>query len=283
MTSNRSRSTFELIPVAWFDPVVGLWVTLLAVLGVHLTFAGARALLQPPDPVAWIAPLGTAFVTAFAYGVFAFGLTRVYRAGRGLDPRPVLAPLNRAERRWIGGLVIAALVVMALGGVWSNLVGYHADLAAPTIAVGSPPLLADGFPVDLGIGGANTVLNSLPFVAFWALLVGLLAGPAVGAVFHGVLQDTLARGSSPGVAVVGTATVTAVVLQNSAFVSTTTMHEALGAVAVFAFALGVAYAYRETESLPVAMAAYGVFNVLGLALGWFSLAARLHAKGLLFG
>jgi len=278
MASNKQISPFEAVPNSWFEPVVGLWVTLFAVLGVNLTFAGARQLLYPPEPVSWVAPFATTFVAVFGYGVFAFGLTHIYRTARDFKPQLTLEPPDSEEWRWIGGLGVAALLVMGLGGVWATLVGYPTTIAAPLITIGEPPLF-DGFPVGLGLAGVNGLVNVAPSVVFMAMLGGVLLGPAVGVLFHGLLQDTLARAGPPGSAIAGTAVVTTVLLENSAFISMTTFHEALSTVAVFGFVVGVAYAYRKTENLLVVMAAYGLFNVLAVVLAWISIVMTLYANG----
>lgn len=283
METRRSGSTFELVPDAWLDPVVGLWVTLLAIAGTQLTYGLAADLLAPLARDPWVGLVLTVVVAVAGATVFGFGLVRGYRRARGFEPRLVHEPLDRTGRRWLGGLGVAALLVMGLGGAVSTLVGHSASAAAPVLALASPPILGDGFPLTLGLADVNAIVNGLPYTAFVALLAGAVLGPAAAALVHGVLQDTLARVSPPAVAVGAAAVVATVALEPSAFISVTTVHEALNAVAAFGFVLAAAACYRRTENLLVVMAGYGLFNVLGVALAWLSLAASLHAAGHLVG
>ncbi len=282
MASSQSRSAFEYVPRTWFEPVVALWVTLLAALGMRLTLSGGREFLYPLGSELWAALVVVTVTGTLAYGVFGVGFAHLYRDARDFDPYE-LDPFDREEWRLVGGLAVASVLVLILGRVWPMLVGYPTHLGAPLLGIGplqGPEGLAG---LGLELAGANSVLNAAPHVLFVALLSGLLVGPAAAAVFHGVFQDSLARVAHPAVAVGGTALVAAVVLERSAFISTVTFNEAFGAITVFAFVLAVAYAYRETDNLLVAMAAYGLFNVLSLLLAWLSLLARLHAKGHLLG
>lgn len=288
METRRTGSTFELVPDAWLDPVVGLWVTLLAVAGTQLTYGLAADLLAPLAGDPWIALVLTVVVAVAGAAVFGFGLVRGYRRARGFEPRLVRdrlvsEPLARTERRWLGGLGVAGLLVMGLGGALSTLAGHGWSAAAPMLALASPQFFGDAFPLSLGLADVNAIVNGLPYTAFVALLAGAVLGPAAAALVHGVLQDTLARVGPPAVAVGATAVVATVALEPSAFISVTTVHEALNAVAAFGFVLAAAACYRRTENLLVVMAGYGLFNVLGVAVAWLSLAASLHAAGHLVG
>lgn len=139
------------------------------------------------------------------------------------------------------------------------------------------PAFPDGLHgLTLGLVGVNELVNQAPVVLFAATLAGLLIGPAVGAVFHGVLQDTVAKIAPPAVAIVGTAAATTIV----AGTKTGTLPTF---VVAFGFALAVAYVYHDTENLLLAMAAHGLFNALVLVLAWVDILASLAAAGHLFG
>lgn len=283
MASDGSASAFESVPRAWFEPVVGLWVTLLAVLGTHLALVTGTRLLGPLGTAPWAAILVTIATAAVAYGVFGFGVTHAYRVYRDDLPEYVLEPLDREERRWVGSLGVAGVIAMVLGGAWSTVLGHPTELVATLIAIGPVPF-PDGITgMGLGLTGVNEIVNGAPVVLFTALLGGILLGPAAAALFHGVLQDTVASIGSTSVSVIATAIVAAALVETSAVGGYTSLHEALNAVVVFGFVLGAAYAYRETGNLLVPMAAYGVFDVLAALLGWLSILASLYAKGHLFG
>lgn len=271
MSLRQSRSTFELVPAFWFEPIVGLWVALLAGFGMGMTVYHGSSLLRPLGTATWAAVAVTVFATAVGYGVFGFGLTHLYRTYRGFEPGLGWQPLDSTARRWLGGLGGLAVVLMALRLVWVQgpvsvmLLGF--DLPAYPDGMGG---------LTLGLSGVNELVNQAPLVIFAALLAGLLMGPAVGAVFHGILQDTVGDVAPPTVTVTGTAVATALIAGHSTITTT-------AFIVAFGFVLAVAYAYRETENLLLVMAAYGLFNAVALVLAWVDILARLAAAGHLFG
>lgn len=283
MSTTRAESAFENVPAVWFEPVVGVWVTLLSVFGTGLVLAGGDGMLDP-EAIAAVPMLGVVAATAvgvLAYVVFGFGLARVYRDYRGFDRRVHLGPPTRTELGWVGLLVGVGLLAVALTTVWIRLAGAPTDLVVPIIDLGIPAL-GPHTGLTLGFAGVNEIVNAAPMVLWVALLAGTVVGPAIAAVVHGVLQDTLARVTRPEVAVGATALLATILIENSAFSSILTTHEAVSAVIVGAFVLGVAVAYRTTENLRVAMAAYGLFNALAVVIAWVDLMASLYAAGHLF-
>lgn len=282
MATSESGGAFGLVPAAWFEPVVGLWTVLLAALGTTLVLAGASELLAPLGHATWAALVIAAVVGTIAHGGFGVALAYGYRRYRGFEPRFELERFGRAEWRWLAGLGAAGLAAMGLVGIWSALLGHSDGLVAPLLGLGSPVLPSGMEGLQITLTGANEILGAAPLVGFVALYGLVLLGPAAAALFHGVLQDTLARATHPAVAVGATALTATVFLEHSAFVSMLTVHEALEAVVAFAFVLAVAVAYRRRENLVLAMAAYGLFNALAAFGGWLSLLASLHAAGHLF-
>ena len=272
MSSNQSASVRELIPDSWFEPVVGLSVVLLVALGVQLTVWVSSRLLNPLGVAPWAAVVVTTFIAVIAYGVFGIGLVHIYRQYRNFEVRFVLQQPDRREWRWYTALAVFALVVPVLGGVWSN-----ADIFTTSLlGIGSLPFPEGMSGLTLSLTGVNDMVNQAPLVAFGVLFGGLLMGPTVGALFHGVLQDTLVPAVPQAVALTGTAVITMIVAGPSSGFSVTT-------VLVFGFILGVAYAYQKTENLVMVMVAYGLFNAFALVLSWVNILANLHVHGHLLG
>lgn len=272
MSVFQSGSVFDLVPESWFEPVIGLWVVVLAGFGMQTTVYHGQQLLRPLGAAPWAAVAVTVFVAAVAYGVFGFGLTHRYRAYRNFELRVGRQPLDTEARRWLAGLVAFALVSMVLGGLWSP----RSVVATPLLGFDLPAFPEGMTGLTLGLAGVNDMVNQAPSVIFAAMLAGLLMGPAVGAVVHGILQDTVASVAPPTVTIAGTAVAATVVAGHGTFASPTY------AVA-FGFVLGAAHAYRETENLTMVMAAYGLFDALALVLAWLDILASLSAAGHLFG
>lgn len=214
-------------------------------------------------------------MSAFAYGVFGPGVAYAYLERRAEGPGFAVDSLDRSGRRWLVGLGALALVVALLGGAWSGFVGGRsgsghrycpsARLRIPRAGNASPRYPGSERAAQPGADGPPE-----------RSLAGLLVGPSAGALIHGVLQTALGRVAPLAVAVGGTALAATVVLADSAFASTLTPHEAIGAVVTFGFVLGVASAARRTENLLLPMAAYGLYNVVAVVVGWLSVVARLY-------
>lgn len=283
MDSTPTDSAFAAVPAAWFEPVVGLWVVLGATVGIHAAFGVAGPLLSPLGTAPWAAVVLATGAAAIVYGALGFGLVAVYRTYRDFEPAVPALSLDRPGRYWLARLAALGVLVMGLGGAALSLLHGNVEVAAPILTVGTPPYPPGIEGVTVGVEGVNELVGQAGLVAFTAVLASLLMGPAAGALFHGVLQDTLARVAPPRVAVAGTAVVTAATLEHSAVVSRLTLHEAVSAAVAFGFVLGVATVYRRSGNLLVAMAAYGAFNVLAVVLGWLSIVASLAATGHLFG
>lgn len=276
MATNQSADLFELVPEEWFELVVGSWVVVLAIAGIVLTLEAAGTLLAPLGSSAVGAVFATTVAAAAAYGSFGYGATYGYLAHRGLEPGFVVDPFDRAAWRWVGGLGLLFGVLAVLGGVWTTLVGRSFEVVSPHFAIGSP--ITEGLgQLSLGITGVNEIVTQAPVVALVAVLGGVLMGPAVGGLFHGVLQNMLARIASRRVALAGTALATTLTVRGFAFHSITSSRGFVAALVTFVFVLGVAYAYRQTENLLVPMAAYGLSTAFTLVLGWMALVASLYA------
>ena len=272
MSSSQSTSARELVPDSWFEPVVGLWVVLLVALGMQLTVWVSSRLLSPLGAAPWAAVIVTTVIAVIAYGVFGIGLVHVYRQYRHFEARFVLQQPDRREWRWFATLTVFALAVPVLGGVWSNTDIFTTSL----LGIGSLPFPEGMSGFTLNLTGVNEMVNQAPLVAFGVLFGGLLMGPAVGALFHGVLQDTLVPIVPQAVALTGTAVITMIVAGPSTGFSVTT-------ILVFSFILGVAYAYQKTENLVMVMVAYGLFNAFALVLSWVNILVNLYAHGHLLG
>lgn len=272
MESNHSRSALDVIPGFWFEPVVGLWTVLVAAFGMQMTVHFGGQVLRPLGVAPWAAIAVTALVTVVAYGVFGIGATQLYRASRAFEPRAPYRSVDAVPWRWVAGLVAGGIALMSLGGLWVE----HSLVAATPIGFDLPAYPEGIGGLVLGIGGVNEMVNQAPLVVFAAALAGVVMGPAVGAVFHGILQDTLARVVPPAVTIGGTALAATVIAGHRSVASPTT-------VVVFGFVLGVAYAYRETEHLGLVLVAYGLFNAIALLLAWGDILASLYLAGHLVG
>lgn len=256
-----------MVPESWFEPVVGLWVVLLAGFGMQMALYHGGEILRPLGGAPWAAVVVTVLVAAIAYGGFGIGLTRAYRTYRCFEPRFVLRPLDRDDHRSLVGLPVLGLVLMVLGGTWSNLTVVSTSLIG--IGLRRTPMVCPGSP---SASPASTRWSIRRPSWCSARCRRTPVGPAAGALVHGVLQDTLADVAPPVVTVAVTAGAAAIVSGYRTVTSPTT-------VVVLGFVLGVAYACRATENLVVVMAAYGLFNVLALLLEWLDSLTSLHAHG----
>lgn len=276
MATNQSADLFELVPEEWFELVVGSWVVVLAIAGIMLTLEAAGTLLAPLGGSTVGAVFATTVAAAAAYGIFGYGATYVYLAHRGMEPGFVVEPYDRAAWRCLGGLGLLFGVLVVLGGAWTTLVGRSFEVLTPHFVVGSPPSEGLG-QLSLGITGVNEIVTQAPMVGLVAVLGGVLMGPAVGALFHGVLQNMLAQMASRGVALAGTALAATLTVRGFAFHGITSPRGFVAALVTFVFVLGVTYAYRQTGNLLVPMAAYGLCSALTLVLSWMAIVASLYA------
>ena len=269
MANTLTSDLFALVPEEWFEPIAGLWVVVIALLGTELTLSGVATVLAPLGSSTAGAVLVTTAAATLAYGIFAFGLSYVYLEQRGVGPGVVLDLADRAAWRWIAGLGVLALVLLVTVGAWHTM-GTRSQLfriLPSAIVFGSPPF-PDGW---AQLSGLRWVV--LPF------LTAVVIGPAVGAVFHGVLQNTLSRVAPPAVALGGPALATALTVVYFTYPSVilTPLLRRTFAVAfvTFAFALAVGIAYRRTDNLLVPLAAYGLFNLVAGVLVFTRIEARM--------
>ena len=244
MGTNDAHELFERVPQWWSEPVFGLAVAFAGVLGMGLCWLVGQRVVGVTAGSA-LAYAGTLVLLALAYAAVGLGVTAAYLRYRGFDPGFVIAWPDREATRWVAGLV-------ALGPalVWaSTLLGSTAPdstwdvpgayvVAKPFGTVASP----DG--MSLLVAGALSIL-----------LIAGVVGPAVGALFHGVFQNSLRRVAPAGVAVGATAVAVAV-LANGV--------DPVGTVVVAAVVAAGGYAYERTGNLAVPMAAYAVLNAVTL-------------------
>ena len=271
MATNQRSNVFELVPDEWLEPVVGLWVIVLAIAGMVLTLEVTGAVLVPLGGSAITGILVTVAVAGLAYGVFGIGLTFLYLRHRDIEPGFVVESFDRSEWHWFGRLTGLFFTLVVVGGVVSRFFGSSFEVITTHLWIGSFPL-PDGLrALALASPGMQeSPIGIVPVVIFIAVLSGLLVGPAVGALFHGVLQNTLTQVVSPTLSFVGTALAATVAVNGFTFHGVVGFSGISTTVAVFIFSLAVAYAYRETENLLLPMAAYGLFSAFSLMSGWFA-------------
>lgn len=244
MASNQSGELFDLVPDVWFESVIGVGTVLVGLLAVGLGEAVAMELFS--------GVAGTVAVVALQICV-GLGLTYGYVQYRGLDVS--VGGVDGPVRRWLAALVVAAIGISTASSLGHIFTDYF---------IGGPIVALE--PVAITVGGK---LGTAEYLAINIFLIGVLLGPVVGALFHGVFQETVSRVAPPAVvvAVTGLAVVIGIVQPPvrgmlAGFISTTHFWNA---VVLFPFAVVVAHAYWKTESLLVPMAAYGVFNVVAVA------------------
>lgn len=276
MATNLQSDVFESIPEEWYEPVLGLWVVVLAIAGMVLTLQAADRYLAPLGGSAVGAVVVTTVSAAIAYGGFGVGLTYVYLERRPVGPGFLVERFDRSEWHWLAGLGGLTVALVALGGVWSSLVGRSFEIVTTPLWLEPVPIPDGLYHLDLGLQGANALVDVAPMVVLIALLGGVVIAPGVGALFHGVLQNTLARVGPPAVVPVGTALAVTLAVSGFSYNAATTFRGFSAAVAVFAFVLGVAYAYRETENLLVPMAAYGMFSAFTLVVAWANVVVGIY-------
>lgn len=268
MTASRSRPTFEWIPATWFEPVIGLWTVVLAGFGMQMTVHFGIEILEQMRAAPWAGIAITVFVAAVAYGGFGIGLTYAYRNVRAHESWTSSHTWDPEAVRWVAGLGGLALVLSttwAVLGASVSLLGY------------GPPGYPDGVTaLALDFASVNEMVNQAPIVLFGVLIVGVLMGPATGAVFHGILQETIADVASLRITLAGTTLATTIILGHAD-------GSIIGILATGGFVLATAYAYRETETLRVPMLSYGLFNAITLVVAWIDILVSLAAAGYLFG
>jgi membrane protease YdiL (CAAX protease family) len=251
MAVNDSRSVHERGPEWLSESVLGLGYAL-AVTAVLVGGATVilRAVAAPAStgstPGVFETTVG--FVLAYGllvvlYGVGGVGATYAYIAYRALDPGFVVERPDRAALRWLAGLLVLAV----------GLVGGVGLAVSPR---GGPLTLPGAF---VAPAWTATAVRGVPFTVFGpvsVLVVAGVVGPAVGTLFHGVVQNSLRRVVPASVAATGTALVLAVAAGTSA--------DPLGAVVVAGFAAATGYAYERTGNLAVPMVAYAALNAVTL-------------------
>lgn len=261
MGEDGSPSAFELIPRWWFEPVVGLAGVLIGVLGL-----GAGSLLLEPVFRLLFGPPSHPNVTnalhdlslteyVFAWMMMAglylavgFGWTYVYLSARDFDPEFGVERPDREGIRWTGGLVVLAPVLTAAGVLLKWRLGTTprgTEWASPHIHVGSVSPVPAYLAFD--VTGAVTLV-----------VVAGVVGPAIGALFHGILQSSLRRVASPVVAA-GTTGVAVGLIAAAGPVTS------LGSVLAVGFAAVAGYALERTDNLLVPMVGYVVLNAVSLA------------------
>lgn len=241
----------------WFsESALGLGAVLAASLALAVgTFAvtrGVAALIGPETPgpvfetVAGI--VATVALVAAMYVVVGVGTTYLYLTRRGFERGFVLEVPDAAGRRWLGGLVGLAATLVWGGTLVESLAG----AAGPGVVLQVPPVLV-GAPSALPMGTRG--VQFLPVAVLGVVLLAGVVGPAVGALYHGVLQTSLQRVVPVGVAIGATAVVLGLTAMTGG---------PLGAALVVPFAVATGYAYDRTETLLVPMLAYAALNAFTL-------------------
>lgn len=198
-------------------------------------------------PQAFETVLGAAIALALVsvlYGAGGIGATYAYLAARQLDPGFVLEPPDREGWRMVGGLLGFAVVL-----VWAGvLVRSLPDGGSPGVVLAVPGAFLAPSLVPMAVRG-------VPFELFAGLSLLALAGvvgPALGVLFHGVVQPSLDRVVPSAVGIGATAVLIGLV---------SAVHgDVFGAVLVGAFAVGVGLAYERTGNLAVPLLGYATLN-----------------------
>lgn len=277
MATTRQSELLEGVPETWFEPVVGLWVVVLAIAGIVLTLGVVEPLLAPLGGSTIGAVLVTTGAGLVSYGLFGYGATYGYLTHRHGTPEFVVERFDRSEWHWVGGLAALAVLLVVVGGVWTSLAGRSFEVVTPHLML-EPVPIPDGWgALTLDVAGVNEIVTFAPLVFLHALVGGILIAPAVGVLFHGVLQTTLARVTRPRFALAGTALAVSLTAVGFSYYSITAPRGFGAAVVAFVFALAVAYAYRETGNLLVTMAAYGSCSAITFVAAWLTIVAQLYA------
>jgi membrane protease YdiL (CAAX protease family) len=252
MAASEPRELFEQVPDWWSESVLGLSVALAGVAGMGFgTMAVGRA------AGTFFGADGTTFESLLPYGLtllslavvavaVGVGVTYAYLAYREFDPGFVVAWPDRAAVRWLAGLAALGPALIGVGTLGERLVAPTGGWEVP-----GAYLAVNAFGTGPGVTGESLLVGGALSIAFLAGVVG----PTVGALLHGVLQNSLRRAAPVAVAVGGTALVAAVVTNGT---------DPAGTVIVAVVVAVAGYAYERTGNLAVPMAAYAVLNAVTL-------------------
>lgn len=198
---------------------------------------GVESLPALVGPLALLVALYVGGSLALTYGVGSV---------LDLDPGFVLGRPDRASRRWLAAVVGLAPVVVGASAVVGAITSPAGDVRVPVLVVGDP-----GAPLPAYAGPPNAALLVLTI----AVVTGSL-GVAVGALLHGVLQQSLRRSAPLG------PTVGVTVLALVGLFGHTSDPVAVAALGTFGAAVGVAY--DRTGNLVVPVVAYATLNAVAL-------------------
>lgn len=259
MVVSDTHELFDRVPRWWSESVLGVAVAFAGVLGMSLSSLVVErvavllyGLTGSPGTVleAAFAFAVSLLVLAIANAAIGLGVTYAYLTYRDLDPGFVVAWPDREAARWIAGLTVLAPALVWASTLLMGVLGF----TGPDSGWNVPGSFVAARPF-----GSVAALGDLPLLVGGALTSAVIAGvigPAVGALFHGVLQNSLRRVAPTAVAVGGTA-LAAAVLANGV--------DPVGTVVVVVVAVAAGYAYERTGTLAVPMATYAVLNAVTLA------------------
>lgn len=258
MATNDVPPALERAPDWWAESALGLGVVLgatLAVLGGSLAVATGVAALDGSSPELYGSVAGTVatvVLVATLHATVCVGATYVYLTRRGFDRGFVFEDPDRATVRWLAGLVVLAVAVVWGGTLLATLrsgVGPGAVLSVPAAFVGS----AEAIPT-----GARGV-HSAVFLPLGLVLFAGVVGPALGTLFHGVLQNSLRQVVPVPVAVAGTALALSVAAGS--------WSDPLGVALVVLFGAAAGYGYERTGNLLVPALSYAALNAVAVTTG----------------
>lgn len=208
-----------------------------------------------PVSLEFVTTSATAYAVALllwtaVYAISGLGVTYIYLTSvhSGPDRRFVVKWPDRDGLRLLIGLT--AVVPILLGGS-TLLLGIASEVWLVPVLIVS---------VFLKIGPGYTGLSHPGAITLAVTLVTLVVGPALGALFHGVLQNALRRTdaalgtTAKRIAIGGTALVVGVIGASGP----------ISLLLLVAIAATVGSAYERTGNLVVPMVAYAAVNAVSL-------------------
>lgn len=252
----------------WFPRLWSAWKTsilaLISIFAIVACVSLAQSTLHSTfgrgDEISYV---GWTVFFMLVWGGLGIGGTYAYLRVASVDASFVVDRLNKETARILGGLIALITGVFSIGavGIWTGIVSGR-PFAFLVTAVGAVP---------------GTTLESWPAffsgILFMMVLLALFVGPAVAALTHGILQNTIRDVTTP-CAGIGMATLLLAVL-----VAVRTSGEVSVGAFLVACMIGVATgsAYERTNNLLIPMVAYGVTAALSLAVMSLPMILDLYA------
>lgn len=238
------------------DAGVGLGVVAVAAGALDYGWGAVVASLAPAFDIGHRSGFGVESVPAFV-GTIALlvalyvggSLALTYGVGSmlDLDPGLVAGRPDRATRRWAAAVVGLAPVVVGASTVAGAMTAPAGAVQVPVLVVGDPAA-----PLPAYAGPPNAAAQVLGI----AVVTGSL-GVAVGALLHGVLQQSMGRSAPLGPTVGVTALALVGLFGHTG--------DPVAVAALIAFGAAVGVAYDRTGNLAVPIVAYATFNAVALA------------------